>query len=54
MSARASGRRRPAAYDAPMMTQSRAHGAYFYEAARAGCGQAQAGANWVMGELASG
>jgi aspartyl-tRNA(Asn)/glutamyl-tRNA(Gln) amidotransferase subunit B len=38
------------AYDASMMTQSKAFGAYFESAARA-CGQPKLVANWLMGEL---
>jgi aspartyl-tRNA(Asn)/glutamyl-tRNA(Gln) amidotransferase subunit B len=38
------------AYDAAMMTQSRAFAA-FYEAAAAACGQPKLVANWLMGEL---
>ncbi|HJV60974.1 MAG TPA: Asp-tRNA(Asn)/Glu-tRNA(Gln) amidotransferase GatCAB subunit B, partial [Albitalea sp.] len=38
------------AYDAAMMTQSKAFGAYFEATARA-CGQPKLAANWVMGEL---
>jgi aspartyl-tRNA(Asn)/glutamyl-tRNA(Gln) amidotransferase subunit B len=43
-------RRRPAAYDAAMMTQSKAL-ARFYEAVRNACGQPKLAANWVMGEV---
>jgi len=39
------------AYDASMMTQSKAIGAYFETTAKA-CGQAKLAANWVMGEVA--
>ncbi|MEO8297450.1 MAG: Asp-tRNA(Asn)/Glu-tRNA(Gln) amidotransferase subunit GatB, partial [Burkholderiales bacterium] len=39
-----------AAYDASMMTQSRAF-AEFYRAATAACGQPKLVANWLMGEL---
>ena len=38
------------AYDASMMTQSKAFGAYFESAARA-CGNAKLAANWLMGEV---
>jgi aspartyl-tRNA(Asn)/glutamyl-tRNA(Gln) amidotransferase subunit B len=38
------------AYDAAMMTQSKAFGAYFEAAAKA-CGQAKLVANWLMGEV---
>ncbi|HOY35874.1 MAG TPA: Asp-tRNA(Asn)/Glu-tRNA(Gln) amidotransferase subunit GatB, partial [Piscinibacter sp.] len=38
------------AYDAAMMTQSKATAAYFETAAKA-CGQAKLVANWLMGEL---
>ena len=38
------------AYDAAMMTQSKAMGAYF-EAAAKGCGQPKLAANWLMGEV---
>jgi aspartyl-tRNA(Asn)/glutamyl-tRNA(Gln) amidotransferase subunit B len=38
------------AYDASMMTQSKAFGAYFESAAKA-CGQAKLVANWLMGEV---
>ena len=38
------------AYDASMMTQSKAFGAYFEAAAKA-CGQPKLAANWLMGEV---
>ena len=38
------------AYDASMMTQSKAFGAYFESTARA-CGQPKLAANWLMGEV---
>ena len=38
------------AYDAAMVTQSKAFGAYFEEAAKA-CGQPKLVANWIMGEI---
>ncbi|MGY4831751.1 Asp-tRNA(Asn)/Glu-tRNA(Gln) amidotransferase subunit GatB [Sphaerotilaceae bacterium SBD11-9] len=38
------------AYDAAMVTQSKAFGAYFEEAAKA-CGQPKLVANWMMGEI---
>jgi aspartyl-tRNA(Asn)/glutamyl-tRNA(Gln) amidotransferase subunit B len=38
------------AYDASMMTQSKAFGAYFESAAKA-CGQAKLVVNWLMGEV---
>ena len=38
------------AYDAAMMTQSKAFGAYFEAAAKA-CGQPKLVANWLMGEV---
>lgn len=38
------------AYDASMMTQSKAFGAYFESAAKA-CGQPKLVANWLMGEV---
>ena len=38
------------AYDAAMVTQSKAFGAYFEEAAKA-CGQPKLVANWIMGEV---
>jgi aspartyl-tRNA(Asn)/glutamyl-tRNA(Gln) amidotransferase subunit B len=38
------------AYDASMMTQSKAFGAYFEATARA-CGQPKLAANWLMGEV---
>jgi aspartyl-tRNA(Asn)/glutamyl-tRNA(Gln) amidotransferase subunit B len=37
-------------YDATTLTQSKAMGAYFEEAARA-CGQPKLASNWIMGEL---
>ncbi|RMG38547.1 MAG: Asp-tRNA(Asn)/Glu-tRNA(Gln) amidotransferase subunit GatB [Gammaproteobacteria bacterium] len=40
------------AYDASMLTASRAHADY-YEAVVAACGDAKLAANWVMGELAA-
>jgi aspartyl-tRNA(Asn)/glutamyl-tRNA(Gln) amidotransferase subunit B len=38
-------------YDASMMTQSKAFGAFFEQAAKA-CGQAKLVSNWLMGEVA--
>jgi aspartyl-tRNA(Asn)/glutamyl-tRNA(Gln) amidotransferase subunit B len=38
------------AYDAAMVTQNKAFGAYFEEAAKA-CGQPKLVANWIMGEI---
>ena len=38
------------AYDAAMVTQSKAFGAFFEEAAKA-CGQPKLVANWIMGEI---
>jgi aspartyl-tRNA(Asn)/glutamyl-tRNA(Gln) amidotransferase subunit B len=39
------------AYDASMMTQSKAFG-FFFEAAARACGNAKLAANWLMGEVA--